>query len=311
MTAVAIGGLALLVVVGLIWARAHSARSDRRSMESYGQGLSALGDITRRGASPTGPRVIARDAAGRPHVDTAASGRARDIVQHDGLTRSGAVQSPIGRPKIAGPSASSSPATKPLVFDAAEPAEARPERPGEPDSGPAAPSADSDRSRPSNGRRVTVGAFAAAALAVVAIAAAAVALTGGSPAAKAPGTTHSRVPPSSTVTSTTRVVRSKATVVRPVSISGVDATFDVPPGHYKLSFAGVSGACWIGIGKQLGASALLWSETVQKGSRASYVASGPLVVELGAPEYASVRINGVRVKIPAGVTAFNLLLTSG
>jgi hypothetical protein len=96
-----------------------------------------------------------------------------------------------------------------------------------------------------------------------------------------------------------------------VSIAGVDATFDVPPGHYKLSFTAVSGACGVGIGKQLGASTLLWAETVQKGSRASYVASGPLAVELGAPEYASVRINGVRVKIPAGVTAYNLLFTAG
>lgn len=311
MTAVVIGGLALLVVAAVIWARVHSARSDRRSMESYGHGLSALGDITRRGASPTVPRVIAREDALRPHGDTAARGRSRSVVHHAGPTRPGAGQLPVGRSEIAKPAAPISEVARPLLFDAAEPADAGAERPGQPDRGSGAPPAELDRSRPSHGRKVTVAAFAAVALAVVAISAAAVELTGGSPNAKTPGTTHSRVPPSSTVTSTTRVVKSKATVVRPVSIAGVDATFAVPPGHYKLSFTGVSGACWIGIGKQLGASTLLWAETVQKGSRASYVASGPLAVELGAPEYASVRINGVRVKIPAGVTAYNLLFTAG
>ncbi|MHB1508162.1 MAG: hypothetical protein ACYCST_00715 [Acidimicrobiales bacterium] len=341
MTAVVIGALAVLVVAALIWARVHSARSDRRSMESYGHGLSALGDITRRGGSPTGPRAIPRENAGRPHVDTAAPGRSRGVGHRAGPTRPESGQAPIGRPEIAKPPAPISAATRPLLFDAAEPAEARPERLDPSDSGSGAPSADLDRSGPSKGRRASadldrsgpskgrrasadldrsgpskgrrasVAALAAAALAVVAISAAAVELTGGSPSAKSSGRAHNTVSPSSTVTSTTVVAKPKATVVRPVSIAGVDATFDVPPGHYKLSFTAVSGACWVGIGKQLGASTLLWAETVQKGSRASYVASGPLAVELGAPEYASVRINGVRVKIPAGVTAYNLLFTAG
>jgi hypothetical protein len=205
LTAVVIGALAVLVVAALIWARVHSARSDRRSMESYGHGLSALGDITRRGGSPTGPRAIPRENVGRPHVDTAAPGRSRGVGYRAGPTRPESPQAPIGRPEIAKPPAPISAATRPLLFDAAEPAEARPERLDQSDSGSGAPSADLDRSGPSKGRRASVVALAAAALAVVAISAAAVELTGGRRSAKWRVRGLIPVSPSCTVTSTTCV----------------------------------------------------------------------------------------------------------
>lgn len=264
------GLVVVVVVVAVIWARARSARSDRRSMESYGHGLAALGDITKRTVPSSSVRAVPRADAGRTQVRT-------DIVT---LGKDATIE-PEGGEQGAGEQGE-------------HPAQAT----GLPDG----------RATSSEGRKVTVAVVAG--LAVLLIVAAAVLLTGGTPTAKSVPNKHRRLPPASSSTSTTSIPRKTTAVVRPISTSGTDATFKMPSRHYRLAFSGVSGACWIGIAPSLGASGLLWSETVQNGSTLTYLASGPVAVELGAPEYASVKVNGAHVAIPKGVTVYNLVFVS-
>lgn len=158
-------------------------------------------------------------------------------------------------------------------------------------------------------RRLSVGAVAI--LGVLAIVTAAVLMTGTSSPKATPRTAaHTHTPPTSVVTSTTRETTTTAAGVTPISVSGNDLTFKVPSGHYTLSFSGVGGACWVGIETGLGSGTYLWNETVPSGITGSYKASGPLAVALGAPEFVAVTVNGVPVKIPKGVTAYNLVFAA-
>jgi len=74
--ALIVGGLVVLIIIGFIWARISSARSDRRSMETYGRALGVLGDVSRRTGPSASVRVLPRAEVGKAHVRTEAGGAA-------------------------------------------------------------------------------------------------------------------------------------------------------------------------------------------------------------------------------------------
>jgi len=159
-------------------------------------------------------------------------------------------------------------------------------------------------------RKITVGSVAA--VAVVLILTAAVLLTlHGAPHRASTTTTTRPGASTSTSTSTTRVTATTVPVVKPISTSGDTATFKAPSGKYTLRFSTTSAACWVGIQPSLGSGTYLWSQTVQAGSSGAYRASGDLAVQLGAPEYLSVTVNGIPMRLPPGVAYYNLVFASG
>jgi hypothetical protein len=157
-------------------------------------------------------------------------------------------------------------------------------------------------------RKIVVGSVAA--VAVVLILAAAVLLTlHGSPhKAASPPASHTTTSANAT-TSTTAVTTTTTPVLKAVSTSGDSATYKAPSGRYTLRFTTTSGACWIGVQPSVGSGTYLYSSTLQAGGAASYKGSGVLAVQLGAPEYVSVSLNGVPVQVPTGATYYNLVFS--
>jgi hypothetical protein len=346
-----IAGFVILVIVGVAWGRVHSARSERRSMENYGHGLAALGDVAKRTGPSASVRVLPRADTGRTHVRTdvpsrphdhdddtsprrpasgrrpAGSGRLYDGRRPDGDDRPNAEDRAVPQPEVAGQSWLSGlrdrPAPVPTSDEAPEPP--APAQPASSIAPPIAPEAlptgpvvmarpqlsisPDELRRQATVRRLSVGSVAT--LGVLAIVTAGVLMTGSSPKPKPVTASHTHTPPPSTATTTTRVTTTTAPSVTPESVSGNDVTFKVPSGHYTLSFSGVGGACWVGVETGLGSGTYLWNQTVEAGTTASYKASGPLAVALGAPEFVAITVNGVPVKIPKGVTADNLVFASG
>ncbi len=87
--------------------------------------------------------------------------------------------------------------------------------------------------------------------------------------------------------------------LQPTSTSASVVTYQVPATTYTVSFAAASGACWLGAQQQAsGPYVRMW--TLAPGAQASYAASGPLVVKIGAPRYVSISVNGTPLVLPAG-----------
>ena len=72
-----VGGLILLAVAALAWARISAARAERRSIDGYGRALGALGEVARRSEFSGNVRIIPRENAGEnagvAHVRTGAA----------------------------------------------------------------------------------------------------------------------------------------------------------------------------------------------------------------------------------------------
>jgi hypothetical protein len=67
--------------------------------------------------------------------------------------------------------------------------------------------------------------------------------------------------------------------------------------------------CWVGI-QQTAGGPWVWEETVQAGQQATYHASGPILVRLGAPTQVSITLDGVSVQLPSSNTqAYDLTFT--
>ena len=87
--------------------------------------------------------------------------------------------------------------------------------------------------------------------------------------------------------------------LQPTSTSASVVTYQVPATTYTVSFAAASGACWLGAQQQAsGPYVRMW--TLAPGAQATYAASGPLVVKIGAPRYVSISVNGTPLVLPAG-----------
>lgn len=160
-------------------------------------------------------------------------------------------------------------------------------------------------------RRLATGAFAL--LAVIAIVLGAIQLLTGPPqAGKAPPTTHSHSSTSTSAPSTTvaRTTTTRPDVIAPISSSGNEVTYSVSAAHYLLTFATSGQPCWVGVETGVGSGNFVWTGAVQPGSNASYHASGSLVVNVGAAEYLSVRVNGVPIRIPGDLSTGYLSFVS-
>ncbi len=347
MTPFILAGVVVVVIAGIVWAKVHSGRSERRSMESYGHGLAALGDVAKRSGPSASVRVLPREAVGGTHVRTDVPAGSR--VGVGGVAPSdrpaGDATQPTSEPEAggrapAGRRPSGPPGRRPVVSiplpagdlsfeDRSEEwagAAGRSRRePAQRAVAGVAPPPFADRFRPSISpseyrrqsplRRVTVGAVAVVAVLAIVTAAVLLAVTGGGRTTKSSSknTHHQNTSPgASTTTTGVTTTTTPPALVKPVSRSGDDATFNIPPGHYTLAFATSSSACWVGIETMLGSGSYRWAETVPAGNSASYKGFGPIAVVLGAPEYlSSVTLNGVPVQIPKGVTTYNLVFASG
>jgi hypothetical protein len=74
MTALIVGGLVVVVLLVVVWLRLSAARSDSRSMETYGHALGVLGDVAKRTGPSPSVRVLPRAEPGRTHVRTGQGG---------------------------------------------------------------------------------------------------------------------------------------------------------------------------------------------------------------------------------------------
>lgn len=88
--------------------------------------------------------------------------------------------------------------------------------------------------------------------------------------------------------------------LQPTSSSASVVDYAAPASSYTISFS-VSGSspCWLGAQAQPGGP-YLWMQTVPAGGTASYTASGPVVIRLGAPPSVTVTVNGRQVALPSG-----------
>ena len=270
--AVIVAVVVLVLLVG--WARVAGSRADRRSMQNYEHTLQVLGQVTRRSEHPAhGPRTVEEP------VPANSPPREED-----------------GAPTVA---------AAPLVV---EPEALR----FDDTAGPAAPP-DPRRALappPLGGRRPSFGRAAAVAAGIVVLAGAAAGVyeagvfssKGPNPASLRPGgSRHHRRRTSTTTTTTTT-----PSEISPVSSSATEVGFVAPKGSYTVEMTDAGGPCWVGI-SQTTQGAYLWEETLESGGTATYNASGPLVVRIGAPQYLGVSVNGVPLRLPGYVQPYDVM----
>ena len=249
-------------------------------------------------------------AAGRSHPDTARSPeRVTAAIPWSGQTlRFGELGGPTAPAPTEPPSSPPSPQKVPvhLSFGDLE---------GEPGSWPSGRRVPPPRREPGS-RMAVAGAATAAALIAVALlgwklAGPGTHRTGAPPATNhtssrhhSPGSKDSRPSPSSTTTSL-------PSTLKPVSTSSTVVAFDISAKTYVLSFAdsGTQG-CWIGVQSSPNGP-WLWMTTLGPGQTATYDASGPTVVRLGAPRYVGVKVNGIPAELPGFALPYDLTFSAG
>jgi hypothetical protein len=87
--------------------------------------------------------------------------------------------------------------------------------------------------------------------------------------------------------------------LQPSSTSAGVVTYQLHAPAYTVSFSAASGACWLGAQQLVGGPYVkMW--TLAPGEQASYAATGPLVVKIGAPRYITIAVDGTPLALPAG-----------
>jgi hypothetical protein len=155
----------------------------------------------------------------------------------------------------------------------------------------------SNRRRQVLTRRTVTGIVAGVAILAIVGAAVALSSSGGHHVVSTTTTTVHRRSSGRTTTTTTTL----PTVLKPTSVSPTDVAFTVPSGSYTLTLEATTGTCWVGI-EQTTAGPWLWMETLTPGQTGTYKGSGALVVAIGAPAYAGLRVNGIVAQLPSGAT---------
>lgn len=323
--ALVVAGLVVVVVAAVAWARVAAGRADRRSMQTYERSLQLLGDVSRRRDAVTHLREVTPAEPARSHVRTEPPSPPAEPAP---------LPAPADRVRIEPPTVSFEDDSD--AYERALEAEAT--APGEPPALPAsaarvAPRAaggpgrtlrfddaeDDDGAPPRRRRRTGVGGgrpgrgiAAAGIVAVLALGTVIglLATAGGGPR-HAGGPTTTR--PASGPTTTTRPVvttTSAPTELQPTSANSSVVTFAMPAGGYTLSFSDVGGLCWVGA-QQSSGGPYVWQETLSSGQSASYRASGPLIVRLGAPKFLTLRVNGELAKLPGYIQPYDLSFVGG
>jgi len=167
----------------------------------------------------------------------------------------------------------------------------------------------------SSRRMAVTGAAAAVALLAVALLGWKLAGSGGHKSASPPATNssgshhrasggHHHAPSPSTTTTL-------PSTLKPVSTSSTVVAFNVTSKSYVLTFAdsGTEG-CWIGVQASQNGP-WLWMTTLGPGQAATYDASGPTVVRLGAPKYVGVKVDGVPAELPGFSLPYDLTFSAG
>jgi len=318
-TAIVVGGLVLLVGLAFVWSRVASARSERRSMENYGHALGVLGDVARRSERSASVRIVPREETGHAHVrtedhegdfPTAVSPTGEHEVLRPGRP-SFRLEHDLPAGELEHPPAAIAAGSDLHFDDDGEHlgGEARPA--GRPR--PAGVATPDDLRRQALHRRV--GTTAAAAVAVLALVLVGIQLTHGSKRAgsrppasgtHAAGAHRHTTPPPSTVTTTTA-----PKLLTPTSSSPSLVSFDAPSGSYHLTFTDPGDSdSWLGVKSSTDSAIWLWMSTLTPGATQTYTANGPIVVDLGAPRYVSLTVNGIPAQLPDYSLPYYLSFTS-
>ncbi len=98
--------------------------------------------------------------------------------------------------------------------------------------------------------------------------------------------------------------------IAPISASPSVVSYAEPKGTYTITIkASSQGQCWVGVQAKANGP-YLWMSTISPGSSATYHASGPIVVRVGAPPYATIEVNGLDVSFPkSNVQPFDMVFT--
>lgn len=339
MIALVIVGLAAVIAIGIVWTRVGLARSERRSMQSHKHTLEVLGGVTRQTdkAAPITPVPADRATLGHIRAERPTRSEPPEPPRHPRIEEAGrftpVARPPVGRARIGSAGASrfeddsdafermQEEEQKETVLAVPRPTAAVKEVHAAPEPEEATadevPPREPRRPRPRPQRRQSlvtpgwarVGSMAAVAVILVAIALLAVHFAGGGGPKAAVGTTggntrghtssghhhHRAHHPTSTLPS----------ALIPVSTSPTDVSFVAPKGTYTVQMTDTGGTCWVGIQQTTGGP-YLWEETLYDGQRASYKASGPLVIRIGAPRYLGVKVNGLPARLPGFVQPYDV-----
>ena len=313
-----IAGIAIgaFILVGsfAVWSRLGSHRAERRSVTTHQHALDVLGTASRRWEGVAPVHFPKADEVARAHVQPMGAPSARQraddapVPTHRPAVRlvppSGAT--PLKLPisidgGVAGPRARDGLVSGESGGDFADrPPDEIPGRQGatlfdhealEPAG--AARKSSRNRHRYRGGRPARRAASAAAA--AVAVAAIGVAswqlMSGGTPGR------HARAATSKTKSKTHAGAGGHSERLVPTSASSSVVAYLTPSRTYTINFS-ASGPCWLGVQQGVNGR-YLWMATLTAGQEASYKASGPVAVRLGAPANIKVEVDAVSVELPA------------
>jgi hypothetical protein len=337
--------LGLIAVIGLAvaWSRVGLARSERRSMQSYEHALHVLGDVSRRSDAAARIRPVRREEAERGYIRTeqpsggseATTSQAEPSVVADARQPAQAgleadrprlenvpvefeddsdaferAQEEAARetvvPRAAAASASASLRPPIRGVSASDPSHVAPrivERERRPADEPSGSGALALADRLPFGR---LGAVAAAVLIVLALVLVGLNLGTGTPRHAATGRHHRHGAHHVSTPTTAAPTTTTPSALVPVSTSPQQVAFVAPKGTYNLLLSDTGGPCWVGI-EQTTAGPYVWQETLAAGQSATYKASGPLVIMIGAPKYLGVKVNGLPARLPGYVQPYDLV----
>ncbi len=91
-------------------------------------------------------------------------------------------------------------------------------------------------------------------------------------------------------------------VLSMVSSTSSAATYQAPNGTYTVAFA-TTGRCWIEVRSGGSSGAVTWAQTLTSGGSYSFSTQGPLWIQLGAAQLASVTVNGTALALPQGFSS--------
>lgn len=318
MIALVVIGLAAIIAIAVAWSRVGLARSERRSMQSHEHTLQVLGDVTKRSDAAARVTRVPPERATYGHIRTEhAAGAARAEERSARPPSHATPAQPWARPRIEIPAV---PTRFEDVGDAVERQRRNEEEealspfgsgePAEPPrSLPARASRPKAPPRPVARRRLATVLAGMAVLAGVAVGGLRLAASPKAPAAAAGGHHHPSGHPSAASHKKAKAQHSPhraPSALVPVSTSPSEVAFVAPKGSYTVSLLDSGGTCWVGI-QQTSGGPYVWQETLSDGESATYKASGPLVIRIGAPRYLGVKVNGLPARLPGYVQPYDLL----
>lgn len=337
MDALIIIGLAAVIAIAVVWSRVGLVRSEKRSMRSYKHTLEVLGDVSRRSdkAAPITPLSGERATFGHIRTERTDGSETVEVpgpvpprIEEVGRFAPTGEQ-PVPRARLS-PSVS-----EPTRFEDDSDAFERIREEEEQETlvpfagaGTALPAAEAEEAvvapaparrpadRPRPPRKVEpawgrIGSVAAGVIILVALVLVGIHFATNSGPGTAAGTS---APTNTTAGGTTghhhQVGKHPATTtipsaLVPVSTSSTDVAFVAPKGTYTVQLTDTGGTCWVGI-QQTSGGPYVWQETLNAGQTASYRATGPLVVRIGAPKFLGVKVNGIPARLPGYVQPYDL-----